>query len=123
MDSPENFPNPHDKSIAQAYLAAIVQSSDDAIVSKTLDGIITTWNDGAQRIFGYTAAEVIGKPISILIPPDRQDEEPKILSRLRAGERVDHFETIRVTKDGRTLEVSVTISPIRNDQGKIVGAS
>src|SRR5689334_15330349 len=86
---------------AQARLAAIIESSDDAIVSKTLEGIIRTWNKSAERIFGWTADEVIDKSITIIIPPDRQDEEPKILERLRRGERVDHFETIRMTKDGR----------------------
>src|SRR5262245_28579711 len=104
-------------------LAAIVASSDDAIISKTLDGIIVTWNEGASRIFGYTPEEVIGKPITILIPPDRQDEEPAILRRLRAGERVDHFETIRVRKDGTLVNISLTISPVRNADGEIVGAS
>jgi PAS domain S-box-containing protein len=108
---------------AQARLAAIIESSDDAIVSKTLEGIIQTWNKGAERIFGWTAAEVVGKPITIIIPPDRLEEEPKILERLRAGERVDHFETIRQTKDGRLLNVSVTISPVRDEQGRIIGAS
>lgn len=107
----------------QARLAAIVESSDDAIVSKTLTGIITSWNNGAQRIFGWAAEEVIGKPITTLIPPDRLDEEPRILARLRNGERVDHFETVRITKDGRLIEVSVTISPIRDARGRIVGAS
>ena len=95
-------------------LAAIVASSDDAIISKTLDGIISTWNEGATRIFGYTSDEVIGKPITILIPPDRLDEEPEILARLRAGERVDHFETIRVRKDGTPVNISLTISPVLN---------
>ena len=103
--------------------AAIVASSDDAIISKTLDGIIETWNESATRIFGYSSEEVIGKPITILIPPDRLDEEPAILHRLRAGERVDHFETIRVHKDGSLLNISLTISPVRNSTGKIVGAS
>ena len=103
--------------------AAIVASSDDAIISKTLDGIIETWNEGATRIFGYSSEEAIGKPITILIPPDRLDEEPAILARLRAGERVDHFETIRVRKDGSLLNISLTISPVRNSSGKIVGAS
>ena len=107
----------------QARLAAIIESSDDAIVSKTLDGIVRTWNKGAERIFGWTAEEVVGKPITIIIPPDRLEEEPKILARLRAGERVDHFETIRQTKDGRLVEVSVTISPVRDASGRIVGAS
>src|ERR1043165_7198294 len=91
-------------------VAAIVASSDDAIISKTLDGIIQTWNEGATRIFGYLPEEVLGKPITILIPPDRLDEEPAILARLRAGERVDHFETIRVRKDGSFLNISLTVS-------------
>ncbi len=104
-------------------LAAIVESSDDAIISKTLDGIIITWNEGAARIFGYTSDEVIGKPITILIPPDRLNEEASILARLRAGERVDHFETIRVRKDGTQVNISLTISPVRNSAGEIVGAS
>jgi len=107
----------------RAVLAAIVESSDDAIVSKTLDGIITTWNQGAQRIFGWLPEEVVGKPINIIIPPDRQDEEPKILEQIRAGRRVDHFETVRMTKEGRMIDVSVTISPIRDAGGVIIGAS
>jgi PAS domain S-box-containing protein len=107
----------------QARLAAIVASSDDAIVSKNLDGIIQSWNTGAERIFGWKADEVIGKPITIIIPEDRLHEEPKILARLRAGERVDHFETIRVTKDGRPVHISVTISPVRDSTGRIIGAS
>ncbi len=108
---------------AQARLAAIIESSDDSIVSKTLEGVIRTWNKSAERIFGWTADEVIGKSITIIIPPDRQDEEPKILARLRAGERVDHFETIRMRKDGRLINVSVTISPVRDETGRIIGAS
>src|SRR5690349_1163160 len=104
-------------------LAAIVASSDDAIISKTLDGVIVTWNEAASRIFGYAPHEVIGKPVTILIPPDRQDEEPNILARLRAGERVDHFETIRVRKDGSLVDISLTISPVRNAAGEIIGAS
>lgn len=107
----------------QAWLAAIVASSDDAIVSKTLEGIITSWNQGAERIFGYTADEMIGKPMTTIFPPDRYEEEPQILARLARGERVDHFETIRRTKDGRLIDVSVTISPIRNEAGVIIGAS
>ncbi|HJQ23020.1 MAG TPA: PAS domain S-box protein [Blastocatellia bacterium] len=105
------------------HLAAIVESSSDAIISKTLDGIILTWNQGAQRIFGYTAAEIIGKSILILIPPERHAEEPLILERLRRGERVDHYETVRVTKDGQRLDISLTISPIRDDQGRLIAAS
>jgi PAS domain S-box-containing protein len=111
------------KDEAQATLAAIVESSDDAIVSKTLEGVIRTWNKGAERIFGYTADEVVGKSILIIIPEDRKDEEPRILERLRRGERVDHFETVRVRKDGRKIDVSVTISPIRDSNGRMIGAS
>jgi PAS domain S-box-containing protein len=108
---------------AQARLAAIVESSDDAIVSKTLDGIVRTWNRGAERIFGYSAAEMVGRPIQTIIPPDRLEEEPRILERLRRGERVDHFETVRRRKDGTQIEVSVTISPIRGRDGQVIGAS
>jgi len=104
-------------------LAAIVESSDDAIVSKDLTGTITSWNQGAERIFGYTAAEAVGQPITVIIPPDRLDEEPKILDRLKRGERVDHFETIRMRKDRSLLHVSLTISPVKDAQGRIVGAS
>lgn len=106
-----------------AMLAAIVQSSDDAIISKTLEGVVTSWNKSAERLFGYTAEEMIGHPIIRVIPGDRLDEEPKILARLRNGERVDHFETIRVAKDGRLLDVSLTISPVKDSQGNIIGAS
>ena len=108
---------------AQARLGAIVESSDDAIVSKTLDGIVTSWNKGAERIFGYTAAEMIGEPISRLIPADRRDDLEPIFGALRRGERVDHFETERVRKDGRRIHVSLTISPIRDAEGRIIGAS
>jgi PAS domain S-box-containing protein len=108
---------------AAALLAAIVDSSDDAIVSKDLNGIITSWNKSAERLFGYSAEEIIGKSVMILIPPDRQDEEPKILARLRRGERVDHFETIRRRKDGSLLDISLTISPVKDSFGRIVGAS
>ena len=107
----------------QARLAAIVESSDDAIVSKTLGGVITSWNPGAERLFGYTAAEAVGKPITLIIPPERHDEEPAILERIRRGDRVDHFETVRVAKDGRRLDVSLTISPVLDSQGRIIGAS
>jgi PAS domain S-box-containing protein len=107
----------------RARLAAIVESSDDAIIGKDLNGIIMTWNRGAERIFGYTAPEVIGKPVTILIPPDRQDEEPAILERIRAGEGIDHIETVRRRKDGTLLDVSLTISPIIDNQGAVVGAS
>ncbi len=108
---------------AQAYLAAIVSSSDDAIISKTFDGIIQTWNAGAQRIFGYTAEEIIGQSITRLIPPERQDEEPKLLERLRRGESIDHFETVRVTKGGRRIDISLTVSPVRDANCRLIGAS
>src|SRR5256714_4359070 len=108
---------------ASAHLAAIVTSSSDAIVSKTLEGIVRTWNDGAQRVFGYTAEEMIGQPIRRLIPADIQPEEDFILSRIRAGERLEHYETVRVRKDGKHIDVSLMISPIRNSEGQIVGAS
>jgi PAS domain S-box-containing protein len=107
----------------QARLAAIVANSDDAIVSKTLDGIVLSWNSAAERIFGYSAEEMIGRPILTLLPPERADEETEILTRIRRGERVDHFETVRVCKDGRKIDVSVTISPIKDATGKIVAAS
>ena len=106
-----------------SLLASIIESSDDAIVSKNLEGIIMSWNQGAERLFGYTAAEAIGKSINMLIPPDLLSEEPRILARLRRGERVDHFETIRVRKDGSRLNISLTISPIKDAQGRVVGAS
>ncbi len=108
---------------APYWLAALIESADDAIISKTLDGIITSWNKGAERIFGYTADEVIGKPVTILIPAGHEDEEPTILTRLRAGERIEHYETVRVRKDGRLIDISLTVSPIRGPKGKIVGAS
>jgi PAS domain S-box-containing protein len=104
-------------------IAAIVESSDDAIVSKDLNGIIQSWNPGAQRIFGYSPAEAIGRPITIIIPAELQQEERKILDRLRKGERIDHFETVRLRKDGSRVNVSLTISPVRGAQGRIVGAS
>jgi PAS domain S-box-containing protein len=104
-------------------LAAIVESSDDAIVSKDLNGVIESWNKGAERLFGYTADEVIGKSILVLIPPDRQDEESFILQRIHRGERVDHLETLRRRKDGTLVPVSVTVSPIKNAAGTLVGAS
>ena len=108
---------------AQALLAAIIQSSDDAIVSKTLDGIILSWNAGAERIFGYSAEEAVDQPITLIIPPELHHEEEKILERLRSGQRVDHFETVRVAKDGRRLDVSLTISPVRDRRGRTIGAS
>ena len=112
-----------DAGLYRAQLAAIVVSSDDAIVSKTLDGIITSWNIGAERIFGYSVAEAIGQHISLIIPSDRIGEETDVLARLRRGEKIDHFETVRRTKDGRLVDISLTVSPIRNSDGRIVGAS
>jgi PAS domain S-box-containing protein len=109
--------------LSDSWLAAIVESSDDAIVSKTLDGIVTSWNPAAHRVFGYTAGEMVGRHISVLAAPGREDEMPAILERLRRGERIDHYETVRRRKDGSLVEVSVTISPIRDDAGTIVGAS
>ncbi|MDQ6438318.1 PAS domain S-box protein [Mesorhizobium sp. LHD-90] len=108
---------------ATQQLVSIVESSHDAIVSKDLDGVIMTWNRGAERVFGYTADEAIGKSILILIPPDRRDEEPGILARIRNGEVVDHFETVRRRKDGSLVDISLTISPVRDAKGRIVGAS
>ncbi|MFE0759211.1 PAS domain S-box protein [Inquilinus sp. NPDC058860] len=108
---------------AAQRLAAIVESSDDAIVAKDLNGVITSWNHGAERLFGYTAEEAIGQPITLVIPADRLGEEPEILARIRRGERVEHFETIRRRKDGSLVEISLTISPIRNRKGEITGAS
>ncbi len=108
---------------ARLYLSAIVESSDDAIVSKNLNGIITSWNQGAERIFGYSAAEAVGRPVTMLIPREQLSEEDDILARLRRGERIDHFETVRLTKDGRRLSISLTVSPIRNREGEIIGAS
>jgi PAS domain S-box-containing protein len=105
------------------WLACIVESSDDAIVSKNLDGIITSWNRGAERLFGYTAEEAIGKPSTITIPQERYSEEREILTRIRRGERIDHFETVRQHKHGSLIAVSLTISPVKNAEGKIVGAS
>jgi PAS domain S-box-containing protein len=104
-------------------LAAIVDSSDDAIVSKTLDGIITSWNRGAEQMFGYTAEDAIGRHITLIIPSDRHSEEDDVLARLRRGDRIDHYETERQTKDGRRIDVALTVSPIRNAEGQILGAS
>src|SRR5678815_1267809 len=109
--------------LAPYWLSALIESADDAIISKTLEGIITSWNAGAERVFGYTADEVIGKSITILIPKDHEDEEPAILARLRAGERIEHYETIRVRKDGKLIDISLTVSPIVGPNGQIIGAS
>ena len=108
---------------AIGLLAAIVDSSDDAIVSKSLEGVITSWNTGAERLFGYTAKEAIGQPITMIIPRDRLNEEKSILARLRKGERIEHFDTTRMRKDGSLVDISLTISPVRDGAGKIVGAS
>jgi PAS domain S-box-containing protein len=108
---------------ARLWLAAIVDSSDDAIISKNLDGVILTWNLAARRLFGYSEDEAVGRPITIIIPPELHDEESEILRRLRAGERIEHHETRRITRDGRYLDVSLTISPVRDAGGTIVGAS
>jgi PAS domain S-box-containing protein len=104
-------------------LASIVESSDDAIISKDLNGIITSWNLGAERLLGYVTEEVIGKPGTILVPQDRHDEEPTILERIRRGDRIDHYETVRRRKDGSLLDVSLTVSPVQDPEGRIVGAS
>jgi PAS domain S-box-containing protein len=117
MDQKPSLPDP------VAHLAAIVRSSDDAIVSKNLDGIITSWNPAAERLFGYTAAEVVGKSITIIIPPERRHEEDAVLREVRSGRMVDHFESVRRRRDGSLVDVSLTISPIRDAQGRIVGAS
>jgi PAS domain S-box-containing protein len=108
---------------ATRLIAAIVESSDDAIISKTLEGVITSWNPGAERIFGYTAKEAIGRNISLIIPADRLPEERTILERISRGERIDHFDTVRVRKDGTTLDISLTISPLKDSANKIIGAS
>lgn len=108
---------------ARDWLAAIIAGSDDAIISKNLKGIIQSWNSGATRLFGYEAGEVIGLPITILIPEDRLDEEPAILAQIQLGKRVEHFETVRLRKDGSLVDISLTISPIRSASGVIVGAS
>lgn len=109
--------------LTNGLLAAIVESSDDAIASKDLNGILNSWNRGAERIFGYSAEEVIGQPATILMPPDRVNEEPAILEKLRSGQRVDHYETVRQRKDGSLIDISLTVSPIRDQRGKIVGGS
>jgi PAS domain S-box-containing protein len=115
-------PTGHEDELRQ-HFAAIVESSDDAILSKDLNGVITSWNRGAERLFGYTAPEIVGKPVTVLIPADREDEEPSILARLRRGERIDHFETVRRRKDGSLVDISLTVSPIMDLNGAVVGAS
>ncbi len=106
-----------------SFLASIIESSDDAILSKDLNGLITSWNKGAERLFGYRAEEVLGKSITILIPANRLDEEPAILERIRRGERTEHYETVRQRKDGSLVDISLTVSPIRTPEGVILGAS
>src|SRR6201991_138987 len=123
IGSTQELTNLKSPELAPYWLSALIESADDAIVSKTLDGIITSWNKGAERIFGYSAEEAVGQPITIIIPANHLDEEPKILARLRAGERVDHFETVRQRKDGTLVEISLTISPIIGPHGQIIGAS
>src|SRR6202023_4060476 len=108
--------------LARSQLAAIVESSEDAIISKDLNGVIQTWNAAAEHLFGYTAEEAVGQPVTMLIPADRQDEEPGILARLRRGERVLHYETVRRRKDGSLGDISLTVSPVRDHSGRIVGA-
>jgi PAS domain S-box-containing protein len=104
-------------------LASIIESSEDAIVSKNLNGIITSWNEAAQRLFGYTEDEIIGKHITILIPEERYNEEELIIGKIRAGERMEHFETIRKTKNGEEIQISLTVCPIKNNANKVIGAS
>ena len=106
-----------------ALLAEIVASSDDAIASKTLEGIVTSWNGAAERLFGYAAEEIVGQSITLLAAPGREDEMPRILSRIRRGERIDHFETVRRRKDGGLVEIRLIVSPVRDRRGRIVGAS
>jgi PAS domain S-box-containing protein len=108
---------------AQAQLAAIIASSDDAIISKNLDGIVLSWNEGASRLFGYTAEEMIGRPVAVVIPPEQPDEEPSILARLARGERIEHYETVRVRKDGTRVHVSISVSPMRDASGRVIGAA
>jgi PAS domain S-box-containing protein len=104
-------------------LAAIVQASDDAIIGKNLDGFITSWNHGAEKIYGYTESEVIGKSVSLLVPPGKEDEMPELLAKVRYGEKIDHYETVRLRKDGRGIQMSLTISPIMDADGKVIAAS
>lgn len=121
--SDSSINDPYDTVDASSWLAAVVANSDDAILSKDLNGIILTWNPGASDLFGYTAAEAIGRPITIIIPDDRLDEETTIIGKIRDGERVRHFETVRRRKDGALIDISLTVSPVRDGNGRIIGAS
>ena len=112
-----------EEEMARSRMAAIIESSNDAVISKNLDGVLTSWNAGAERIFGYSAREILGISVLRLVPPERQAEEEQILSQIRRGIRLEHFETVRVTKEGRMIDVSVTVSPIKDATGKVVGAS
>ncbi|MFY0539202.1 PAS domain-containing protein [Nannocystis pusilla] len=123
MHDPSSMDQLEQLEASRARLAAIVDNSHDAIVSKTLDGMITSWNSAAERIFGYTAAEAIGKPVTLIIPEDRIEEETMVLSKIRAGQLVDHFETVRRRKDGQLVAISLTVSPIKDRTGRIIGAS
>lgn len=126
MSTDDHSPGPHaasESEIMAARLATIVANSDDVILSKTLEGIVTSWNGGAERIFGYSADEMIGKHISTIIPPELMNEEKDIIARLSRGERIEHFETVRVAKDGRRVDISLTVSPMRDSTGRIIGAS
>ena len=114
---------PERDDLAEHHYRAIIESSEDAILSKDLSGVILSWNSSAERLFGYKAEEAVGKPITIIIPADRLDEEPTILEKIHRGERIEHFETVRQRKDGSFVNISLTISPIRNSRGTIVGAS
>src|SRR3954469_22800555 len=126
MESHESGPpvaDVQDNDTLRARLASIIDSSDDAIISKTLDGVITSWNRAAERVFGYSAGEAIGQHVFLIIPDDRRAEEEEVLSRLRRGEKIDHFETVRRARDGRLIPVLLTVSPIRDATGRIIGAS
>jgi PAS domain S-box-containing protein len=132
-ETPGNFPSaaetggpiehPQSPDVAAYWLPAVVDSAEDAVITKTLEGVITSWNRGARRIFGYEADEVVGRPVTVLIPEDHLDEEPGILARIRAGERIEHYETVRRRKDGTLVDISLTVSPIRKPDGTIIGAS
>src|SRR5262245_56906696 len=115
----QQLPDP----VVLRHLARVVESSDDAIVSKDLDGIITSWNRAAERMFGYSAAEAVGQSIRMIIPSDRQSEEDMVLARIRSGQSVTHFETIRQRKNGTLIPISLTVSPVYDDEGRVVGAS